>query len=169
MPPPPTQIRDALTSNFVRVVDLFREWDDDGSGSVSRTEFAKAMAQLGYEGSAEDVDLVFDSMDPDGSGSLAYKELQELLKRSCEINPALKPGAAGEIVLEKKNKVALRKAKLDENDSCLLQGLDIDEASDKSVAEQARLGCTWLSRWVIERALSYLQFHAGSDTLRCAS
>ena len=130
------QIRDALIANFVRVVDLFREWDDDNSGSVERAEFAKAMCQLGYEGSATDIDLVFDSMDPDGSGSLAYKELEQLLKRSVEINPALKPGAAGEIVLESKNKAALRKKKLDKNNSCILQGLDIDEASDKSVAEQ---------------------------------
>ena len=43
---------------------------------MSRAEFAKAMTQLGYEGSAEDVGLVFDSMDPDGSGSLVYEELQ---------------------------------------------------------------------------------------------
>ena len=133
------QIRDALTANFVRVADLFREWDDDESGTVSRAEFSKAMKQLGYEGSDEDVQLVFDSMDPDGSGSLAYKELQDLLKRSVEINPALKPGAAGEIVLQSKNKAALRKGKLEKNDSCLLQGLDIDETSDRSVAEQVCL------------------------------
>ena len=133
------QLRDALTKNAVRVIDLFREWDDDNSGSVSRHEFAKAMAALGYDGQPEDIDCVYDSLDPDGSGSLEYKEMNALLKRSVEICPALKPGAAGEIMLESKNKVALRKGKLDSNDSNLLQGLDLDEASDKSVAEQVSL------------------------------
>ena len=123
----------------MRVVDLFREWDDDGSGSVSRAEFAKAMAQLGYNGSAEDVDLVFDSMDPDGSGSLMYNELQALLKRSVDINPALKPGAAGEIVLEKKNKVALRTKKVHKKDANLLQDLKLNATSAVPMTEQARL------------------------------
>ena len=118
------------------MIDLFREWDDDNSGSISRSEFAKAMAALGYDGHADDVDLVYDSMDPDGSGSLEYKELNALLKRSVELSPALRPGAAGEIVLESRNKVALRKAQIDRDDSNLLQGLDLDETSDLSVAEQ---------------------------------
>ena len=36
------QRREFLNSNAVRVIDLFREWDDDNSGSVSRKEFHKA-------------------------------------------------------------------------------------------------------------------------------
>ena len=30
------QLRDALSANAVRVIDLFREWDEDGSGSVCK-------------------------------------------------------------------------------------------------------------------------------------
>ena len=41
------QIRDALTLNAVRVIDLFRDWDDDGDGRVSKKEFRKAMKMLG--------------------------------------------------------------------------------------------------------------------------
>ena len=44
------QLRDALKKNAVRVVDLFREWDDDGSGVVTRPEFDKAMPMLGFDG-----------------------------------------------------------------------------------------------------------------------
>ena len=36
---------------------------------------------LGFDGSAEDVNALFDSMDPDGSGSLSLDELTKELKR----------------------------------------------------------------------------------------
>ena len=36
------QLRDALSKNAVRVIDLFRDWDDDQSGNVSKKEFRKA-------------------------------------------------------------------------------------------------------------------------------
>ena len=31
----------------MRVIDLFREWDDDESGYVDKKEFVRAMRQLG--------------------------------------------------------------------------------------------------------------------------
>ena len=36
------QLRDALSKAAVRVIDLFRDWDDDQSGTVSKKEFRKA-------------------------------------------------------------------------------------------------------------------------------
>ena len=69
-----------LTTNAVRVIDLFREWDEDASGSVSKKEFRKAMPMLGLDVPAEDVDALFDSWDPDGSGMLELKELTRVLK-----------------------------------------------------------------------------------------
>ena len=32
------QLRDILVENAVRVIDLFRDWDDDGNGRVSKKE-----------------------------------------------------------------------------------------------------------------------------------
>ena len=64
----------------MRVIDLFREWDEDASGSVSKREFRKAMPMLGLDVPAEDVDALFDSWDPDGSGMLELKELTRVLK-----------------------------------------------------------------------------------------
>ena len=43
------QIAAALRSNSTRVIDLFREWDTDGDGEVSRAEFHKAMPLLGLD------------------------------------------------------------------------------------------------------------------------
>eukprot|EP00964_Phaeocystis_antarctica_P107643 scaffold72325_cov28-Phaeocystis_antarctica.AAC.2 len=52
----------------VRVIDLFREWDEDGNGTVSKKEFRKAMPMLGLQLLVEEVDGLYDSWDPDGSG-----------------------------------------------------------------------------------------------------
>ena len=43
------QLRNALASNFGRVVDLFKDWDDDGNGMVNRTEFRKVLPMLGLK------------------------------------------------------------------------------------------------------------------------
>ena len=75
------QIRDALTKNAVRVIDLFRDWDDDNSGTVTKKEFRKAMGQLGLEAHRKEIDALFESWDPDGSGSIEYAELHKLLRR----------------------------------------------------------------------------------------
>tara|TARA_B100000767_G_C19274370_1_gene332740 strand:+ start:185 stop:313 length:129 start_codon:yes stop_codon:yes gene_type:complete len=34
----------------VRVIDLFREWDENGSGAVTKKEFRVAMPLLGLKG-----------------------------------------------------------------------------------------------------------------------
>mgnify|MGYP002885510937 CR=1 FL=1 len=86
----------------MRVIDLFREWDEDASGSVSKKEFRKAMPMLGLDVPAEDVDALFDSWDPDGSGELELKELNKLLRRGnvvVELKNALMHGARREEVL----------------------------------------------------------------------
>ena len=57
------QLRDILTANSVRVIDLFREWDDDSSGSVSKKEFRRALPCLGLKVEKADADALFDSFD----------------------------------------------------------------------------------------------------------
>ena len=51
-----TQLRDALTAQAVRVIDLFREWDEDGDGTVSKKEFRKALPALGLKVPREEAD-----------------------------------------------------------------------------------------------------------------
>ena len=81
------QLRDILTANAVRVIDLFRDWDDDGDGTVSKREFRKAMQTLGLNVPREDVDALFDSFDPDGGGAIDYAELNKALKRRVAPDP----------------------------------------------------------------------------------
>ena len=78
-------LRELLTSNAVRVIDLFREWDEDGNGQVSASEFRRSIGALGYEGSSETINELFASFDTDGSGSLDYRELSKRLRRGVDI------------------------------------------------------------------------------------
>ena len=64
------QLRDILSKNAVRVIDLFREWDEDGDGTVSKKEFRKAMPLLGLDVPKKEIDALFDEWDPDGSRRL---------------------------------------------------------------------------------------------------
>jgi len=75
-----SQLANALRQDAKRVLDLFRDWDTDGDGEISRKEFHKAMVTLGLEVPTESIDELFSQWDRDGGGSIDYKELQKILK-----------------------------------------------------------------------------------------
>ena len=71
----PHQIRAALKQRKARVIDLFRQLDDDESGLISAAEFVKAMHELGMKHAPpEALTAIFSSFDPDNSGSIDDKE-----------------------------------------------------------------------------------------------
>ena len=81
-----------MQRRLVRVVDVFRQFDDDDSGRIDAAEFIKAMREMGLRGDAatdENVGAVFASFDPDASGTIEYAELHELLVRSAYSNSFL--------------------------------------------------------------------------------
>ena len=102
-------LTDIVAQNVVRVTDLFREWDTDGSGTVSKKEFRRAIGALGYEAPRAELDRAFAEFDTDRSGEIDVGELTRALKRRVDLNPALLPGAAGAIVTESRNKVEMRR------------------------------------------------------------
>ncbi|KAL1500527.1 hypothetical protein AB1Y20_013183 [Prymnesium parvum] len=79
-----SKLRQALSANAVRIMDLFVEWDTNGDQKVSKNEFRKAMTELGFTESRPHVDAVFDSFDVQGTGTLTYKELLKGLRRTEE-------------------------------------------------------------------------------------
>lgn len=79
------QLKEALIANSVRVIDLFREWDDDGSGNITKKEWRRAMNELGLRVDLEEIDLLFDGFDPDDSGQISLEELNSLLKRNAKV------------------------------------------------------------------------------------
>ena len=78
-PPISQQLATALKKNSARVLDLFRSWDADGDGEVSRAEFHRAMPALGLEVPKKDIDDLFSEWDKDGGGALGLRELQKIL------------------------------------------------------------------------------------------
>ena len=92
----PEQVRqeiwNALKTQNVRVMDIFRMWDTNGDGLISREEFRDALTELGFdvnfrvalpggrtEPMREQIDAVFAQMDKDGSGELEYDELNKAI------------------------------------------------------------------------------------------
>ena len=76
-----TQIRRALAANSVRVMDLFREWDENGDGVLEQGEFLRAMPKLGIHAGKEEIDDLFNSMDTDGDGIVTFKEFNRMMRR----------------------------------------------------------------------------------------
>jgi Ca2+-binding EF-hand superfamily protein len=74
------QIKSALSANHVEVLDLFRQWDENGDGKLGKEEFRKVVAMLGIEAPAHDADLVFDSFDEDGNGFVQINELWHAIR-----------------------------------------------------------------------------------------
>ena len=58
-----------------RIISVMTCWDTDGNGSISRYEFAKAMAVLGITASREEFAGLFSQLDVDGSGDIDWKEI----------------------------------------------------------------------------------------------
>jgi Ca2+-binding EF-hand superfamily protein len=53
-------LRDALSRSAARVVEIFSEWDEDGSGTISKREFRRAVRSLGFTQNDADIDIVFE-------------------------------------------------------------------------------------------------------------
>ena len=64
-----------MRSKGKRLQDLFRQWDTDRSGTVSKSEFCRALKQLNIAGGVEDYDSLFDAWDTDLSGTLQVGEI----------------------------------------------------------------------------------------------
>eukprot|EP00966_Prymnesium_polylepis_P311465 7196242-Prymnesium_polylepis.1 len=76
------QIRMTLRKNAARVIDMFREWDVNNDGQVSKEEFRRAMPLLGLDVPTAEVDRLFDEFDKDGGGEIGMGEMNKLLRRT---------------------------------------------------------------------------------------
>jgi hypothetical protein len=77
-------LRDTLVHHALRVMDLFREWDADGNGEITKEEFRKALPMLGLHATKDAVDELFEGFDTDDSGSLSFRELNRQLRRDVK-------------------------------------------------------------------------------------
>ena len=61
------------------------------NGQISVFEFIKAMRELGLESQPQSLVAVFKAIDRNHDGSIAYAELNRLLRESVANQPVLKP------------------------------------------------------------------------------
>ena len=74
-------LRKAFEQSTTKAIDLFREWDFDKSGKISKDEWRRAMAAIGFGNAPQaEVDGLFDEIDSDCSGELEYEELNKALR-----------------------------------------------------------------------------------------
>jgi len=75
-----TQLANLLQQHSTKLIDLFREWDDDGNGALDKKEMRRAIAALGYDAPRKEIDCFFESIDDDDNGWIEFEELKTALK-----------------------------------------------------------------------------------------
>ena len=75
------QLRRILNENSIKLIDLFREWDDDGNGALDKKELRHAIAALGYKAPKKEIDAFFESIDDDENGWIEFAEFKAALTR----------------------------------------------------------------------------------------
>ena len=97
------QLVDILSTHSVKLIDLFREWDEDGNGALDKKEVRRAVAALGYDAPRSEVDAFFDSLDADGSSMIEFEEFKKALKlrRGGKVVPPKQKAAGGKKRSEK--------------------------------------------------------------------
>ena len=79
------ELEKLLKENAARVMDLFREMDQDASGVISEREFRRALTTLGFQGSADAVQKLFDELDSGGNYTLSFTEMNDWLHDGVEV------------------------------------------------------------------------------------
>lgn len=79
-PPVSEQIVAALMANAGKILDLFRSWDDNFDGVITRVEFHEALRILGLDVEEETIDIIFTQWDRDASGCITLDELTKILR-----------------------------------------------------------------------------------------
>ena len=89
----PEQLVEILGVHRARVLDLFREWDEDLNGLIDASEFRAALSILGYDAPRADVDDLFATFDVDSSGAISYSELDRIVSGARRPARATRGGA----------------------------------------------------------------------------
>ena len=111
---PVERLRKALALNSTSVISLFKTWDVDGDGRVSRREFIKSLPRLSLGDErfeAKDADELFTLIDRDKSGWVDYKELEQELRREARNIHALDAQRRATRLLDRKDVIIVSRCR----------------------------------------------------------
>ena len=74
-------LQDGLAASHARVLDLFRAWDTNNDGRISREEFTIAFLAMAPKFTESAAHECFKIFDPNGDGEIEFHELNERLQR----------------------------------------------------------------------------------------
>ena len=108
------QLNVILEKKRARAMDIFREFDDDDSGTINGKELRLGCRALGIHITKSQRKAVFDMIDDDKSGDLDYMELAKEIKKAGKHPPPFPPiDAAEEAVIAAAND-SMRRKKIQE-------------------------------------------------------
>ena len=90
---PIDQLREEILGKGTALIKLFRSWDVDRDGKVSKREFRDAVVMICKAMDTAVIDGLFKKLDPDSSGKIEYSELDKILRKdlhddAAALNPA---------------------------------------------------------------------------------
>ena len=81
---PEERLSKYLAKHWTRILDLFRRWDTNQDGLISRKEFTVGMMHLSLLNNEEEAAKLYDSYDTDHSGTLTFAEPNAQLRQKAE-------------------------------------------------------------------------------------
>ncbi|XP_067935060.1 leucine-rich repeat-containing protein 74B-like [Watersipora subatra] len=69
---PMVKVQNYITKHNLKLIDFFRRFDQDGSMSVSHSEFKEGLEDLGIHLQPEELDTLIGELDKDGDGEINY-------------------------------------------------------------------------------------------------
>ena len=76
-----------MAKNAVRIISLFKSWDNDGDGLIVLDEFETGLRSLGLDVPHATIAEIYHGWDIDGNGTLTLKELATVLNAATIIKP----------------------------------------------------------------------------------
>jgi hypothetical protein len=76
------KVRQIIRSSSKSFEDIFREFDEDGNGTISQTEFRNAIRKLNLGLSSREIDKLMERIDTNSDGKIDWREFMSKFKTS---------------------------------------------------------------------------------------